>query len=144
MILRQFTQHDIEIVRRLVNESLQEDYDPTIYTYMLTVWPAGVLVAQEGNDIIGIAAGVMNSPQQVRILLLAINKRWQGRGIGSQILSAYFQRCLMSGFSTITLEVRTTNQKALSFYTRHGFSIIGTIPAYYKDGGDGYQMFKAL
>jgi ribosomal-protein-alanine N-acetyltransferase len=45
---------------------------------------------------------------------------------------------------SITLEVRMSNQRALSFYYRLGFMISGIIPNYYMDGESAHVMVRAL
>jgi ribosomal protein S18 acetylase RimI-like enzyme len=44
----------------------------------------------------------------------------------------------------VRLETAVDNLPALTFYKRHGYDIVKTIPRYYSNGVDAFSLEKAL
>jgi len=98
------------------------------------------LVATDGNRIAGFIVGVVSGVRQARILMLAVDDDYRGRGIGKMLLRAFVSSCLLSRIYSIVLEVRISNVPAINLYTAFGFSIIDNLRSYYRDGEDGLRM----
>ena len=60
-----------------------------------------------------------------RIISLAVDPDWQGRGIGEQLLEAAFQRLRELGRTEVRLEVRPENLAARRLYEKLGFRPVG-------------------
>ena len=73
-------------------------------------------------------------------MLFAMDTSVQGRGKGSELLDALIMQARMDRIRYITLEVRAENSRARSFYKKHGFMELDTMPYYYNDGGDAVRM----
>ena len=78
---------------------------------------------------------------EAELLLIATERRWQNRGVGEILLHDCISQARKSGIRTLHLEVRSNN-RAIEFYSRHGFEQIHRRPAYYR-GKDG-TSFDAL
>jgi [ribosomal protein S18]-alanine N-acetyltransferase len=65
-------------------------------------------------------------------------------GVGWQLLGAAEDRLRRAGKRTVSLETAVDNRGALSFYKRHGYKIVETIPGYYANGGDAFLLRKQL
>lgn len=65
-------------------------------------------------------------------------------GVGSLLLQAAEDRLRASGSSAVGLETAVDNLAALSFYKRHGYSVIRTWPRYYSNGVDALVLKKEL
>jgi [ribosomal protein S18]-alanine N-acetyltransferase len=65
-------------------------------------------------------------------------------GVGSLLLRAAEDRLRDSGSHSITLETAVDNKSALSFYKRHGYSVVRVWPRYYSNGVDALVMKKDL
>ena len=65
-------------------------------------------------------------------------------GVGSLLLSAAEDRLRASGSQAVGLETAVDNLSALSFYKRHGYSVIKTWPRYYSNGVDALVLKKTL
>lgn len=72
---------------------------------------------------------------EAELMLIATERRWQNRGVGEFLLCDCISCARKSHIGTIHLEVRANN-RAIEFYSRHGFEQIHRRPAYYK-GKDG-------
>lgn len=65
-------------------------------------------------------------------------------GVGSLLLQAAEERLRAGGSRAVGLETAVDNLAALSFYKRHGYSVIRTWPRYYPNGVDALVMRKEL
>jgi len=65
-------------------------------------------------------------------------------GVGSLLLRAAEARLQAGGARAVGLETAVDNLAALSFYKRHGYSVIRTWPRYYSNGVDALVMKKEL
>jgi ribosomal-protein-alanine N-acetyltransferase len=65
-------------------------------------------------------------------------------GIGSMLLRAAEERLITAGAHAVGLETAVDNLSALSFYKRHGYSVVRTWPRYYSNGVDALVMKKEL
>ena len=67
------------------------------------------------------------------LLLLAVDPRHQGRGIGTALLKRFIAESGGRGAARLFLEMREGNP-AESLYRRHGFAVVGRRRAYYRRG----------
>jgi ribosomal-protein-alanine N-acetyltransferase len=65
-------------------------------------------------------------------------------GVGSLLLRAAEDRLRAAGSKAVGLETAVDNVAALSFYKRHGYSVVRTWPRYYSNGVDALVMKKEL
>ncbi|HTZ82322.1 MAG TPA: N-acetyltransferase [Candidatus Acidoferrales bacterium] len=65
-------------------------------------------------------------------------------GLGSALLSAAEDRMRAAGSHSVGLEAAVDNVGALSFYKRHGYTVIRTWPRYYSNGVDALVLRKAF
>ena len=64
--------------------------------------------------------------------------------VGSKLLAAAEDRLRTAGSQTVALETAVDNLSALSFYKKHGYSVVRTWPRYYSNGVDALVMKKNL
>jgi [ribosomal protein S18]-alanine N-acetyltransferase len=65
-------------------------------------------------------------------------------GLGSLLLRAAEERLRAAGSRAVSLEAAVDNLAALSFYKRHGYSVVRTWPRYYSNGVDALVLRKEL
>jgi [ribosomal protein S18]-alanine N-acetyltransferase len=65
-------------------------------------------------------------------------------GVGSLLILSAEERLRSSGSRAVGLETAVDNPSALSFYKRHGYSVIRTWPRYYSNGVDALVLKKDL
>ncbi|RLF49810.1 MAG: ribosomal-protein-alanine N-acetyltransferase [Thermoplasmata archaeon] len=144
VMIRQFRLNDLEPVSELVEENFREKYDTNFYLTFYNLWSRGMLVAEDNGNIIGFLLGVVYDSHRGRVLILVVKEGYRGKGIGRAILDKFITICKSIGVTTVTLEVRKSNKRAISFYQKYGFRIVRVIPKYYTDGEDGYEMMLYL
>jgi [ribosomal protein S18]-alanine N-acetyltransferase len=98
--------------------------------------------ATDNNKIAGfIVAHAGRTGHIITIDVVAAARR---SGVGSQLLRAAEDRLRGTGSSTVGLETAVDNISALSFYKRHGYSVVKTWPRYYSNGVDALVLVKNL
>lgn len=74
--------------------------------------------------------------EEAHITLLMVHPDYQGKGLGNLLLYALLREAVGCGLARATLEVRDSNQAALSLYQKFGFKIAGRRQGYYQETGE--------
>ncbi|CAG0934338.1 diamine N-acetyltransferase [Thermoflexales bacterium] len=109
----------------------------------LCLWP-GVLALKalsEGRLVGFIAGDPRKQDGHTIIVTLAVDPKYQRRGIGERLLREVEAR---STLPRLQLMVRKSNLPALHLYRKLNYAIVETWPHYYEDGEDAYVMEKTL
>ncbi|MDQ8758303.1 GNAT family N-acetyltransferase [Sphingosinicella sp. LHD-64] len=101
------------------------------------VW---LTLAREDGGTIGFALSRIVA-DEAELLLLAVRRGAQGRGVGKSLLARFEALARRRGAARLHLEVRDGN-RAVKLYETAGFGLIGRRPHYYS-GPDG-QNYDAL
>ncbi len=144
MQLRHFQNRDLADVWQVASESLRERYDPTLFTQLVPFWPDGLLVIEDMGRVVAFVFGVMSGVQQARVLMLAVDHRYRGAGLGTLLTQEFFRECGKKGVRQVSLEVRASNIGAQRFYQRLGFFTVRRVSKYYSDGEDGILLLRYL
>ena len=80
-----------------------------------------------------VVVGPTSGSSELRINNIAVHPHWRGRGIGARLLAFLLEQAVRRGCEEATLEVRPSNEPALSIYLRAGFHEIGRRANYYMD-----------
>ncbi|MBN8555487.1 MAG: ribosomal protein S18-alanine N-acetyltransferase [Deltaproteobacteria bacterium] len=78
------------------------------------------------------------------LLNIAIEKKFQGRGWGVQLLQKIMKDAREIGALYLFLEVRPSNERARKIYETRGFRTLLTREKYYANGEDAILMMKDL
>jgi ribosomal-protein-alanine N-acetyltransferase len=100
-------------------------------THYLLAGPGGCTLAQ-GVDAAGFILS-RGAADEEELLLLAVDPRHRGRGVGTALLERFIAEAGARGAVRLFLEMREGNP-AESLYRRHGFANIGRRRAYYRRG----------
>ncbi|WP_421655317.1 ribosomal protein S18-alanine N-acetyltransferase [Leptothermofonsia sp. ETS-13] len=74
--------------------------------------------------------------EEAHITLLGIAPEYQRQGLGQTLFYALLRSAYLQGLEQATLEVRISNQSALSLYQKFGFREAGHRKKYYQDTGE--------
>ena len=106
--------------------------------------PNSDLLALLANDhVIGLGC-VWAILDEAHITTLAIHPDYHRRRLGQFLLIQLLLRAEQRALTHATLEVRTSNQRALSLYQKFGFHTAGRRKRYYKDGEDALILWCKL
>jgi tRNA threonylcarbamoyladenosine biosynthesis protein TsaB len=87
-------------------------------------------VLRKAGQIMGFCV-LMHAPDVSHVLVITVEKSWQRQGCGSRLLNWCMERACAQGTGGLILEVRPSNQIAIAFYARYGFTHIGVRRGYY-------------
>jgi len=80
----------------------------------------------------------------VRLYSLAVHPDFRDQHLGSLLLRGLEKRAKSRKKLHMVLEVKTTNEKAITLYERYGYKAYKKIPRYYEDGSSALRMIKTL
>ena len=95
-------------------------------TNPLSAW----IVAVDGDRVVGYV-GSQAVPPEADVMNLAVLPDYRRQGIGQRLIDLLIERLHADGISSLTLEVRVSNQPAISLYEKLGFAVVGRRPRYY-------------
>jgi len=76
---------------------------------------------------------------EAHLLNISVRRDWQGRGICRMLLDEVATLARRQGMASILLEVRPSNQRAVTIYRRYGFAPIGMRRNSYPAAGGGRE-----
>jgi len=102
-----------------------------------------LVVARAGLQVVGFVwfeprGAFAQSPY---LKLIAVDEGQRNAGIGAALLQAFEERTAMLGRAWLLL-VSDFNEKAISFYERHGYEKAGRLHSFARDGIDEIIMYK--
>ncbi|MCI0551705.1 MAG: GNAT family N-acetyltransferase [Anaerolineae bacterium] len=143
MELQTASLRDLGALRKLEKASFEKDAWPLLDLIAVLTWPEVIRIkAMEDGMMIGFVAGEPRySRKEFWIATIAVDPRYQRRGIGRKLLRACEEQAKLS---RLKLTVRISNQGAISLYEREGYRTMDIWKSYYVDGEDGLVMGKNL
>ena len=96
------------------------------------------------GEIIGFLVAHANRRGAGHIITIDVLPKARRSGIGSRLLSAAEERLRAAHCRMVQLETAVDNTSALTFYRRHNYSLLKTIPRYYPGGLDAFVLQKNL
>ncbi len=97
-------------------------------TNPLSTW----LVAMEGDTLAGYI-GAQAVLSEADVMNVAVSPAYRRQGIGQALLERLIARLKEKGVTSLSLEVRASNEPAIALYDRMGFALVGRRPNYYKN-----------
>ena len=88
-----------------------------------------------GAEIVGYG-GMWRMYDEAHVTTIGVRHDVQHRGYGRVIFAGLVQAAYDMGAKGVTLEVRTSNDKAMRMYEGFGFKVIGRRKGYYTDNGE--------
>ena len=149
--VRQFKREDIDSVVSINRTCLPENYPDQFFIGLYHHAPKAFIVAECSDGICGyimcrIERGISSfgrSPvKKGHIVSVAVLMEYRHHGMGTQLISAAMEGMNEYGASEFFLEVRRTNEAAISAYEKLGFEIKRVLKGYYRDGEDAYLMVR--
>lgn len=103
--------------------AIEKEMDNPVATYF---------VAEQDQEIIGYS-GLWLMADEAEVINIAVSPKYQGKGVGSQLLEALLSMAKSLNTIQVFLEVRVSNEAALALYKKHGFNELGRRKNYYHE-----------
>lgn len=129
--------------RRLVEHGLPWRYTPPRIANLLRDPETASVVGEDALGVQGFAL-MHFGDENAHLVLLAVQRAWQRRGVGSRLLDWQLETARVAGIRKVVLELRADNEIAFRFYRRRGFGVIGRNQDYYDAGVDALRMQLSL
>jgi ribosomal-protein-alanine N-acetyltransferase len=78
---------------------------------------------------------------EMHLLNLAVHPAHRRRGVSRALLTTSLEKAHSQGAAVVWLEVRPSNQAALTLYQSFGFEEVGIRPGYYTDNGEDALIY---
>ena len=98
----------------------------------------------EQSGIVGFLVGECSRRGHAHIITIDVRSAARRQRVGSLLLDSAEERLRLAGSKSIHLETAVDNAVALSFYKRHGYNVVKTVPRYYSNGVDALVLEKKL
>ncbi len=146
-VVRAALPYDLKPIGEIWKKAFPSSYSDKALDYEFNENPfAHIYAAVLDGEVVGFIDFMITFSSCV-INYIAIKDEYQRKGIGNLLLGQLLKDCQAQkdeDVEYVTLEVRTSNEKAIAFYKKHKFEIITTKKAYYDDGEDAYYMVRSL
>src|SRR2546423_5095306 len=93
------------------------------------------IVARIGGEVVGYG-GLMMTIDDGHITTIAVDPVWQLHKVGTRLLVVLAREARRRGASSLTLEVRVSNENAQAMYRKFGFAPVGMRRGYYIETGE--------
>ncbi|WP_241709819.1 MULTISPECIES: ribosomal protein S18-alanine N-acetyltransferase [Arthrobacter] len=143
--LRNMTPDDVTAVEVLERRLFPVDAWPMqmFFDELAQIDTRRYVVAEADGKIVAYA-GLMCIEPIADVQTIAVVPEFEGRGIGSAILTELIEEARRRGAVEVLLEVRADNPRAQALYVRFGFEQIHVRRRYYRDGTDALIMRLTL
>ena len=141
-ILRPATVEDAAAISALFAQALPDPWTEAMIAESLQHGCHG-LVAPWGVSLRGVALLQLLSPE-AELLQVAVAVRHRHHGIGRALVRGSLALAARAGAEAVFLEVRPSNEPALSLYLTEGFAQVGRRRGYYSDGEDALIMRRSV
>jgi len=128
--VRPFEARDVAAVAALEAASFSQPWSAETFARMVGQGSTVVRVVEREGEIIGYGI-LLLAIDEAEVANIAIRRDLRGCGFGACLLDAMLEHARGCGVTRVVLEVRESNEAALSLYASRGFETIGRRAGYY-------------
>ena len=133
MIIRKMTPSDVEQVAAIEAQCFSVPWSKQGFLDSIAREDTVFLVAEQSEEaVIAGYIGMYTSFDEGEITNVAVSSKYRKQGIGNHLVTAMQTIAKEKNLERIILEVRATNEPALSLYKRKGFKEIGIRKNFYE------------
>ena len=120
-----------------------EAWDGPLFLTYFARYPDLFVVAKLGSRIAGYAI-TCAGPERAELASIAVDPAARTHGVGTALIEYTAAELRRRHVRHWCLMVRITNESAIRFYRRFGFTRTRTVRDYYADGSDAWRMSLRL
>lgn len=142
LIYRDVQKKDVPAIARIENISFSQPWSKKGITDFIKQNNSVCIVAEEFGKVVGYV-GFYHVMDEGNITNLAVLPGYKRIGVGENLMRFLIEKVKELGVKGITLEVRESNEAAISLYTKLGFDSVGIRKRFYeKPVEDAIIMWK--
>lgn len=130
MEIRRMTENDLPFVMEIEESSFSEPWSEDSFRSSLRDSKNDYLVAVIDDKVVGYC-GYWGILDEGCIYNVAVKEEFRGQKIGQGMLSALIEQAFARGITSLTLEVRVSNEPAIRLYESLGFERAGIRKDFY-------------
>jgi ribosomal-protein-alanine N-acetyltransferase len=152
--IRKFAPNDLQSIMQINRVCLPENYTDFFFIDLHQRYPETFIIAEENGKYLGyimcrIEMGLSNLglgglTRKGHVVSIAVMPQARRRGVARAVINRAIEGMKYYKAKQAFLEVRVTNEPAISLYKKLDFEISRTINGYYSDGEDAYVMTKKI
>ncbi|AFS77349.1 ribosomal-protein-alanine acetyltransferase RimI [Gottschalkia acidurici 9a] len=135
IIVKEMSYEDIDGVVEVENMSFVTPWSKESFENELKNKLAVYVVAKDDDRVVAYG-GVWLIIDEGHVTNIAVHTQYRGKEIGSLILDELIRLCKQKNMTSMTLEVRKSNEAAKNLYKKFNFEEIGIRPKYYSDNNE--------
>ena len=143
MTIRAIQEQDVKILAEIEPRCFKEPWKEEMFSALLSFPFQHGFIAEEGGQVCGYCC-ISVVFDEAELLNIAVDLPFRGKGYGAGILQHALSHAKALGATVCFLEVRVSNQPAISLYEKFGYKKFGVRKKYYGDGEDAFVMRKDL
>lgn len=132
MIITKMTEEHIQQIAELemlcFNDPWSENSIASELNNRLSLW----FVAVDVDQVVGYV-GSQTVLGETDMMNIAVHPDWRKKGIGTALINELINTLRLSGSHSLMLEVRASNEPAISVYKNLGFMEVGCRKNYYRN-----------
>lgn len=132
VVLRPMTVDDIPAAKLIEEMAYSQPWSAHVFAEELELDNRRYLLAEIDGEVVGYA-GVMLLGSEAHITTVVVHPRHRKEGLGSRLVLEVIEAAIAGGATSLTLEVRKSNDTAQALYRRFGLAPVGVRKQYYKD-----------
>ena len=132
MLVRKMTSADISAAVKIEEQCFSLPWSEKSFADSLEREDTVFLVCEDENNIVAGYIGMYLSFDEASITNVAVSPEFRKRGCGQRLVEMAKQVVKEIGVQVIFLEVRTSNQPAISLYSKNGFENLGIRKNFYE------------
>ena len=143
IVLVPFESRDIEAVLAIENQVYALPWSRESYEELLLLDSIRMWIAKEGERLVGYMLYQIGG-SEVELHTIAVDPTKQGSGIGRGLMEHFIREAKKLQATILFLQVRPSNQRAISLYRKFGFEVVGVRGNYYTDNQEDAWVMKAV
>lgn len=137
----EMSNHHVQQVALLENACFSSPWSLNAITSELDNPLALWLVAVQGDELVGYI-GSQTVMDETDVMNIAVDPRYRRKGIAEGLICSLIEYLKNRGVHSLTLEVRCSNQPAISLYEKLGFAVVGRRPHYYSNPREDALIYR--
>ena len=140
-IVRPMTEKDLEYVSELEESSYPDPWSKKGFEEELSNPFALSVVMEDTTGVVGYAIAILTG-ESADLVKITVSEKERGKGYGRKLLDEVITELNNRGSINVTLEVRVSNEPAISLYEHAGFTSEGIRPGFYSNPKEDAVIYR--